>query len=126
MEGSSVKSLAIKLATILLIGVCPNIVQGQQPAFEGAEGFGATSRGGAGGRELRVSSLDDEPINPQPGMLRWAVQQPGPRIVRFAVAGNIRLKAPLRVSEPFLTLDGSDAPAGGYASATTVLSAGGR
>lgn len=82
----------------------------QQPAFEGAEGFGATSRGGTGGQELRVTSLADDPKNPQPGTLRWAIDQAGPRIVRFDVAGNIRLKAPLTVKEPFLTLDGAGAP----------------
>jgi len=83
------------------------------PAFDGAEGFGATSRGGTGGRELRVTSLDDDPDAPQPGTLRWAIEQPGPRIVRFDVAGNIRLKGPLTVKEPLLTLDGAGAPGQG-------------
>jgi len=86
---------------------------GQSPAFDGAEGFGATSRGGAGGQTIRVSTLDDEPASPRPGSLRWCILQPGPRIVRFDIAGNIRLKAPLVVTEPFLTIDGSDAPKGG-------------
>lgn len=92
---------------------CVGASWAQVPVFEGAEGFGAMSRGGAGGREIRVTSLDDDPAKPQPGTLRWAIQQPGPRVVRFAVAGNLRLKGPLRVTEPLLTLDGSDAPAGG-------------
>ena len=39
--------------------------------------------------------------------------QSGPRIVRFDVAGNIRLKAPLVITEPYLTLDGGDAPGAG-------------
>ena len=85
----------------------------QTPAFAGAEGFGAAARGGSGGREFRVTTLDDNPASPAVGSLRWAVQQPGPRTVRFAVAGNIRLRAALVVREPFLTLDGGDAPAGG-------------
>src|SRR4051812_14826570 len=83
------------------------------PAFHGAEGFGAGTRGGAGGQVLSVTSLEDDPAAPQPGTLRWAIGQAGPRIVRFAVAGNIRLKAQLVVREPLLTLDGSDAPGDG-------------
>jgi len=100
-------------ATIGLYLLFAHAVMAQVPAFRGAEGFGATSRGGAGGREIVVTSLDDDPTKPGPGTLRWAIQQPGPRIVRFASAGNIRLKAPLRVREPLLTIDGSDAPAAG-------------
>lgn len=96
------------LIGLLLLG--PTFAAAQQPAFDGAEGFGATSRGGTGGRELRVTSLDDNPDHPQPGTLRWAIDQTGPRIVHFDVAGNIRFKAPLTVTEPFLTLDGTGAP----------------
>src|SRR5690349_2871144 len=99
-----------RLWFLLSVAVMPAAASAQLPAFEDAEGFGATSRGGAGGRELRVSSLDDTPDDPQPGTLRWAIQQPGPRIVRFDIAGNIRLKAPLTVTEPYLTLDGAGAP----------------
>jgi pectate lyase len=83
------------------------------PAFAGAEGFGAVARGGAGGRIIEVTGLDDDPDNPREGSLRWAIMQPGPRIVHFATPGNIRLKAPLTVREPFLTIDGSTAPGAG-------------
>jgi hypothetical protein len=100
-------------ATIGLSFLLAHAVMAQVPSFRGAEGFGGTSRGGAGGREIVVTSLDDDPANPEPGTLRWAIQQPGPRMVRFAIAGNIRLKAPLRVRESLLTIDGSDAPAAG-------------
>lgn len=102
---------AIWYAGVLWLWSSPAIAQ--QPAFNGAEGFGATSRGGTGGRELRVTSLDDDPDHPHPGTLRWAIEEPGPRIVRFDVAGNIRLKAPLTVKEPYLTLDGEGAPGQG-------------
>jgi hypothetical protein len=102
-------SAAIVVLCLLLAGAAT----GQTPVFDGAEGFGATSRGGTSGREILVTSLDDDPTNLRPGTLRWAIQQPGARIVRFRIAGNVRLRAPLRVSEPMLTLDGSDAPAGG-------------
>lgn len=81
--------------------------------YDGAEGFGAQARGGAGGRELRVTTLEDDPADPKPGSLRWAVNSPGPRVVKFSIAGNIRLSGPLVVKEPFLTLDGKDAPGDG-------------
>ncbi len=84
-----------------------------EPAFAGAEGFGAVSRGGKGERELLVTRLDDDPKAPAEGTLRWALNQRGPRIVKFRVAGTIALKATLTVREPFVTIDGSDAPGDG-------------
>ncbi|MBA4018955.1 MAG: hypothetical protein C0483_17440 [Pirellula sp.] len=72
--------------------------------------FGAVAKGGVGGKKLAVTSLDDDPKSSQRGTLRWAVEQEGPRIVRFRVAGNIRLRAPLEIRNPFITIDGSDAP----------------
>jgi hypothetical protein len=79
-------------------------------AFPGAEGFGARARGGAGGRELVVTTRED---TGREGSLRWAVEQRGPRVVRFQVGGLFELESNLRVTEPFLTLDGSAAPDGG-------------
>jgi len=79
-------------------------------AFEGAEGFGASSQGGTGGRMLVVDRLDDDPTAPSPGSLRWAAQQDGPRIVTFSVSGTIQLQDELVVKSPFLTIDGSTAP----------------
>lgn len=73
----------------------------------------ASTRGGAGGRELRVTRLDDDPKHAARGSLRWALNQKGPRIVKFAVSGNIALQDKLIVREPFLTVDGSDAPGPG-------------
>ncbi len=74
---------------------------------------GEVTRGGAGGRELLVTRLDDDPKHPAKGSLRWALKQKGPRIVKFAVSGDIILQDKLLVREPFLTIDGSDAPGGG-------------
>src|SRR5262245_49855484 len=101
------------LGIALAAAMCPQLALAAESALEGAQGFGAIARGGAGGAVLRVTSLADDPANPAPGTLRWAVQQAGPRIVKFDVAGNIRLGAPLRITEPFLTIDGSGGPAGG-------------
>lgn len=79
-------------------------------AFPGAEGFGAHARGGRGGQVLHVTTLED---HEKPGTLRWAIAQPGPRIVRFEVAGIIALRSSLTITQPFLTLDGATAPDAG-------------
>ncbi len=89
--------------------------QAQVPAFPGAEGFGAKTRGGRGGKVLLVTTLDDykpgkEPI---PGSLRWACEQEGPRTVVFRVGGIIDLKASLSIRKAFLTIAGQSAPGDG-------------
>ena len=80
-----------------------------QPPPHGAEGFGAETPGGRGGRRLVVSSLADT----GPGTLREAVNGRGPRTIVFDAAGLITLETPLVVSEPFVTIDGSSAPGDG-------------
>lgn len=82
-------------------------------AFEGAAGFGAHSKGGKGGKVIEVTRLDDDLKNPLPGSFRWAVQQDGPRIVKFRVAGTILLQDEVEIREPFITIDGRDAPGQG-------------
>jgi len=72
-------------------------------------GFGAATRGGAGGAALAVTTLADS----GPGSLRAAAIAAGPRTIRFEVAGLITLTAPLVIREPFVTIDGSTAPGGG-------------
>jgi formylglycine-generating enzyme required for sulfatase activity/pectate lyase len=85
-------------------------------AFPGAEGFGACTSGGRGGRILFVTTLDDyvpgseEPI---PGSLRAAVMAEGPRYVLFRVGGTIALKADLWIRNPHITIAGQTAPGGG-------------
>lgn len=78
-------------------------------AFEGAEGFGRHAAGGRGGRTIYVEHLGDA----GPGSFRAAVEATGPRTVAFRVAGTIRLRQPLRIDEPFLTVDGGTAPGEG-------------
>jgi len=79
------------------------------PSFPGAEGFGATTPGGRGGKVLFVTSLNDS----GPGSLRAACDADGPRIVIFRVAGTIALKRPITVTKPFLTVAGQSAPGDG-------------
>lgn len=80
-------------------------------AFAGAEGAGRFAAGGRGGKVLYVTTLEDS----GPGSLRAAVEAEGPRIVRFRIAGTIRLKSDLVIRAPRITIDGSGAPAGGVA-----------
>ena len=79
------------------------------PAFPGAEGFGAHTPGGRGGRVLLVTNLEDS----GPGSLRAACESAGPRTVVFRVSGTVRLKSPLIVREPYLTIAGQSAPGDG-------------
>src|SRR3954453_4259147 len=79
------------------------------PAFPGAEGFGANTPGGRGGRVIFVTNLDDS----GPGSFRAAGEADGLRLVLFRVAGTIALKHPLTVSNPFLTIAGQSAPGDG-------------
>ena len=79
-------------------------------AFEGAEGCGKYSLGGRGGKEYIVTSLADDGSE---GTLRYAVEAEGPRIVTFAVSGDIHLTAPLNIRNPYLTILGQTAPGKG-------------
>jgi len=69
-----------------------------------AQGFAQGVTGGAGGREVWVTSLADD----GPGTLRAALRGGGPVWVRFAVDGVIRLSAPVRVPSD-ATVDGRGA-----------------
>jgi beta-xylosidase/pectate lyase len=103
------------LAGIALLGQRP---PAPLPAFPGAEGFGASTPGGRGGRVFVVSTLDDS----GPGSFREAVTAKGPRIVVFAVGGLITLSSPVLIEEPFLTVAGQTAPGDGICVRGRVVS----
>ena len=83
--------------------------QAKIPAFPGAEGGGMYTFGGRGGKVLTVTTLADD----GPGSFRWACEQGGARIVVFNVSGIIRLKSPIYVRAPYITIAGQTAPGDG-------------
>lgn len=87
----------------------PPAIPAGTPAFPGAEGYGAYTPGGRGGRTIAVENLNDE----GPGSLRAAALAGGPRLVVFRVGGVIALKSPIVIQNPFLTISGQGAPAPG-------------
>jgi pectate lyase len=102
------KGRAIRSSTLSVPS--PLTTQGGVPELGSKiEGFGKDTVGGAGGTLYVVSTLEDR----GPCSLRDFLNRKGPRIIRFAVSGNIELKSDLEITEPFITIDGSDAPNGG-------------
>lgn len=89
--------------------VYPLVITPAQPAFAGAEGYGASSKGGTGGREIDVTNLNDAGR----GSLRAAVDATGPRNIVFKAGGTIVLNSDLIIRNPYLTIDGSYAPVPG-------------
>lgn len=87
-----------------------DLPQAKIPAFPGAMGGGQYSFGGRGGKVITVTSLEDR----GPGTLREACEETvGPRIIVFNVAGIIRLKTPIIVVAPYVTIAGQTAPGDG-------------
>jgi pectate lyase len=105
---ASLASLALLAVTTAAPAAAENSAE-PLPAFPGAEGFGATTPGGRGGKVLFVTTLEDG----GPGSFRAACEADGPRLVVFRVSGTIALKRPLTVTKPFLTIAGQTAPGDG-------------
>ena len=79
-------------------------------AFIGAEGFGANSVGGRGGRVIEVTNLDDSGA----GSFRDAVEtQSGARTVVFRVGGTIDAPDIIVISNGLLTIAAHTAPGDG-------------
>lgn len=93
------------LANAFAVDIAPDPVS--LKAFPGAEGWGAASSGGRGGRVIKVTNLHAS----GPGSLAEACAAEGPRIVVFDVSGVIR--GDIRITKPFITIAGQTAPGAG-------------
>ena len=89
------------------------------PAFPGAEGGGAMSKGGRGGKVYIVSNLNDS----GKGSLRYGLEKvSGVRTIVFSVGGYIHLSHAIVVrDDAFITIAGQTAPGDGI-TVTTVNS----
>src|SRR5262245_49152263 len=76
-------------------------------AFPGAEGWGAATAGGRGGKVIKVTNLKAS----GPGSLAEACATDGARIVVFDVSGVIR--GSIRITKPHITIAGQTAPGAG-------------
>ena len=95
----------------LLPGLLPMPVSADEklPAFPGAEGFGAETPGGRGGKVIEVTNLSDS----GPGSFRAACEAKEPRIVVFRTGGTVMLKSGIEITNPYITIAGQSAPGGG-------------
>src|SRR4029077_4215957 len=105
LKENTLRSLRIPGLLICLLAPC---AFAEQLAFPTAEGFGAHSAGGRGGKVLFVTNLNDS----GPGSLREAIDAEGPRVVLFRVGGLIETKG-LVIREPYITIAGQTAPGDG-------------
>jgi hypothetical protein len=102
-------SIIVSIATLAHAASVGGKPQPKVPAFPGAEGAGANTPGGRGGKVYEVTTLADG----GPGSLRAAFAATEPRIVVFRVSGIITLTNRLPIDHPYITVAGQTAPGDG-------------
>ena len=91
---------------LIITFVLPSLAQ--IPAFPGAEGFGASTTGGRGGRVIYVSNLNPD----GPGSLQAALNETGKRYILFKVSGIIPATMEVLPGHGDFTLAGQTSPRG--------------
>jgi len=94
-----------------------DFVHADIPAFPGAEGGGAFTQGGRGGKIFVVISLEDS----GKGTFREACEAVGARTIVFNVSGIIQLKKRISMRAPYVTIAGQTAPGDGICIAGETL-----
>jgi len=94
-----------------------DFVHADIPAFPGAEGGGAFTPGGRGGKIFVVTSLEDS----GKGTFREACEAVGARTIVFNVSGIIKLKKRISMRAPYVTIAGQTAPGDGICIAGETL-----
>ena len=105
----SLRSFILVMVFLLLTASSDNATADKIRSFPTAEGAGAYSVGGRGGKVLFVTNLNDA----GPGSLRFALNARYPRIIVFRVGGVIQLKTDLDIRSPYITIAGQTAPGDG-------------
>ncbi|MCR4264182.1 MAG: dockerin type I domain-containing protein [Candidatus Roizmanbacteria bacterium] len=110
MLKSSMKSLAFLFICVLLLNTVPTAQAASSvPSFPGAEGFGAQSIGGRGGKVIEITNLNDSGT----GSLRACVDATGARTCVFRVSGTIQTTSIITIKNPYITIAGQSAPGQG-------------
>ena len=110
-RGAVRKSSLAAIATVILLWLSGFFFpcMAQKPAFPEAQGGGAASKGGRGGKVIEVTNLNDTGT----GSLRACVEASGPRTCIFRVSGVITPLSRMAVANPYITIAGQTAPGGG-------------
>ncbi|MBM4340551.1 MAG: pectate lyase precursor [Deltaproteobacteria bacterium] len=101
---------------LLMLLFSASNVNAELSSFPGAEGFGAVSIGGRGGKVIKVTNLNSN----GPGSLQAACETKGPRIVIFEVGGVIR--GDVAIKHSHITIAGQTAPGPGITIEGRLLS----